>query len=156
VSFTVRGSGDDIWGGADSFRFVFQQLTGDGQIVARVASIQNTNAWAKAGIMIREDLTASARHAALLVSPTSGVAFESRGQPASATSYIATSGSAPVWVKLTRAGVTINAYVSADGMTWTSVGTTTLNTATTIYIGLAVTSHQNGVLCTATFDNVGF
>jgi regulation of enolase protein 1 (concanavalin A-like superfamily) len=155
-SFTVQGAGDDIWNSADAFRFVYQTLTGDGQIIARVASIQNTSAWAKAGVMIREDLTVGARHASLLVSPTSGAAFEWRAQPGSTTSYIAASGSAPQWVKLVRSGVTISAYLSPDGVTWTSVGNTTLNTGLTIYVGLAVTSHQNGVLCSAAFDNVGF
>jgi hypothetical protein len=95
-------------------------------------------------------------HASLLVSPTSGAAFEWRAQPGSTTSYIAASGSAPQWVKLVRSGVTISAYLSPDGVTWTSVGNTTLNTGLTIYVGLAVTSHQNGVLCSAAFDNVGF
>src|SRR6185436_19114387 len=49
----VRGAGADIWGTADAFRLAYQTLSGDGQIVARVASVQNINAWTKAGVMIR-------------------------------------------------------------------------------------------------------
>ena len=65
-SFSVQGAGADIWGTADAFQFVYQPLTGDGQIVARVASVQNTAPWAEAGVMIRDTLTPGSRHAALL------------------------------------------------------------------------------------------
>ena len=77
-AFTVSGSGADIWGTADAFQFVYQPLTGDGQIVARVTTVPNTDPWAKAGVMIREDLTAGARNAAVLVTPSNGVAFQRR------------------------------------------------------------------------------
>ena len=46
----------DIWGKADGFHFVHRPLEGDGQIVARVTAVQNTNNHAKAGVMIRESL----------------------------------------------------------------------------------------------------
>ena len=50
-TYSVTGAGADIWGTADAFRFVYQPLSGDGQIVARVATVQNTNAWVKAGVI---------------------------------------------------------------------------------------------------------
>jgi hypothetical protein len=40
----------DIWGKADGFHFAYQALEGDGQIVARVTAVQNTNPHAKAGV----------------------------------------------------------------------------------------------------------
>jgi regulation of enolase protein 1 (concanavalin A-like superfamily) len=61
---------------------------------------------------------------------------------------------APYWVKLTRVGTSITAYVSPDGTTWTQVGTDTIAMGATINVGLAVTSHSNGTLATATFDQV--
>ena len=53
-SFTLSGAGVDIWDVADQFRFVYQPLDGDGEIVARVESLQATDVWAKAGVMMRE------------------------------------------------------------------------------------------------------
>ncbi|HZE98356.1 MAG TPA: hypothetical protein VE981_15095, partial [Planctomycetota bacterium] len=50
----VCGAGADIWSTADSFHFVSMTLTGDGTIFARVVEIDNTDPWAKAGVMIRE------------------------------------------------------------------------------------------------------
>ena len=152
---TVKGAGADIWGAADSFQFGYQAFSGDGQIVARVASVQNTNALAKAGIMIRDSLAAGAAHVLLDVKPGGGSEFMTRSTSGGATSYLA-GGTAniPVWVKLVRAGTTVTGYTSTDGTTWTKVGSTTTTLGTNIYFGVAVCSHSTSALNTSTFDNV--
>ena len=61
---------------------------------------------------------------------------------------------APYWVKLERIGTTVNAYESADGITWTLVGSDTVAMDAAVYIGLAVTSHTSLATSTAVFDNV--
>src|SRR4030095_7720748 len=76
--FTVKGAGVDIWNTSDQFRLVYQPLTGDGEIVAQVLSLQNTDSWAKAGVMIRETLTATSRHAFMAVTAGNGVSFQRR------------------------------------------------------------------------------
>ena len=53
-TFTISASGSDIWNTADAFRYVYQPVNGNVEIRARVTGITNTNAWAKAGVMIRE------------------------------------------------------------------------------------------------------
>ncbi len=68
--FTVVANGNDIWNAADQMRFTYAGLVGDGQIVARVSGVENTDGWAKAGVMIRESLAANARHAFTAVSAT--------------------------------------------------------------------------------------
>jgi hypothetical protein len=67
--YTVQGSGADIWGAADEFRYLSTALTGDFTIATRVESVQNVDPWTKAGVMIRESLDANARHAFALVTP---------------------------------------------------------------------------------------
>jgi regulation of enolase protein 1 (concanavalin A-like superfamily) len=154
-TFTIRGAGYDIWGTTDAFRYVYHPLTGDGQIVARVATLQNTNVWAKGGVMIRETLTAGSSYAMMLVTPGSGSAFQRR--LATGATYLHNAGPnvvAPYWVRLVRSGNTITGYVSSDGVNWTQVGSDTFSMASTVYIGLAVTSHNSAALCTATMDNV--
>jgi phosphatidylserine/phosphatidylglycerophosphate/cardiolipin synthase-like enzyme/regulation of enolase protein 1 (concanavalin A-like superfamily) len=156
-TFTVTGAGADVWGTADAFHYAYRTLTGDGTIVARVATIENVNAWTKAGVMIRNSISPSAAQAFMLVaaSPTKGVPFQRR--TADGNSSASTSGSqstAPRWVKLVRAGNVITGYESADGATWTTVGSDTFTMNATVLIGLAVSSHVTGVNATATFDNV--
>ena len=55
-TFTIKGAGSDISGSADQFHFAYRTLTGNGEIIARVASLQNGNAWAKAGVMVASTL----------------------------------------------------------------------------------------------------
>jgi len=64
------------------------------------------------------------------------------------------SAKAPYWVRIVRAGDTFSGYSSPDGNTWTLIGTTTIAMATQAYVGLAVTSHDEGTLSTAVFENV--
>ncbi len=71
-TYTVGGSGTDIWGNADQFTYAFKALEGDGSIVARVTSIgPGANTWAKAGVMIRESLAAGSTHASMDLSANS-------------------------------------------------------------------------------------
>lgn len=154
-AFTVQGAGADIWGTADAFHFLYQPMSGDGQIIARVTGVQHTHDWAKAGVMIRETLAAGSKQASMFVSAARGVAFQRR--PTTGGTSVSTAGSlsaAPLWVKLTRAGSTFAAYESSDGATWTLVGTETIAMAGDVFVGLAVTSHTTAALATATFDSV--
>ena len=52
--YTIRASGDDIWGADDEFHYMYIPMTGDGDLTARVISVQNTDGWAKAGVITRE------------------------------------------------------------------------------------------------------
>lgn len=154
-TFTINASGADIEGTSDQFHYVYQPLSGDGTIIARITSIQNTDSWAKAGVMIRETLTPNSRHAMMLLTPGNGLAFQRRVTTGGGTFH--TSGSlvvAPYWVKMVRSGNTFTAYSSANGSAWTLVGSDTITMTPNVYVGLALTSHNNTALCTATIESV--
>jgi len=153
--FTVIGSGVDIWNYADEFRYMYQAASGDCSIIARVASVGNTDPWAKAGIMIRESLSSGAEHASVFVTPANGVAFQYRDSTGGSSGNVNSTGmSAPYWVKLVRSGNTFTAYRSSNGWTWTTIGSRYISMSSSVYIGLAVTSHSDGAACTAVIDNV--
>src|SRR5204863_5810629 len=84
-TFTIAGDGADIWGKSDSFRYVYQSLNDDGEIVVRVATQEKKNLLAKAGIMIRDTLAADSKSAALFVTPAAGVRFIRRNQTGGAS-----------------------------------------------------------------------
>lgn len=155
-SVTVRGSGADIWDNADEFHYRWQAWTGDGEIIARLTGLTNTNSWAKAGVMFREALNATSRHAFMAVTAGQGTAFQRRTATAGGSASTSGSGGSvlPRWIRLVRAGTTFTAYESANGTTWSQVASATLDVPATLYVGLAVTSHNDGTVCTATFDNV--
>ena len=148
----MAGAGADIWGNADAFRYVYMTLTGDGSIVAQVTGVQFVNDWTKAAVMMRATLSAGSPHAMMLVSANKGLAFQRRIAAGGVSSHTAgPPGQAPRFVRMARSGTTFTAAASADGVTWTDVGSQTIAMPSTIYVGLAVTSHVSGVNATATF-----
>ncbi len=153
-NWTVLASGEDIWSDSDNFHFVYQMGNGDVELIARVSSVQSTHNYAKCGVMIRESLDANSTNAFIGITPLKAT-FQRRiatgGSTSSTTNndYIA-----PYWVKLTRVGNTFAGYRSADGASWTLVHSVTITMPTDVYIGVAVTSHDDAVLGTYTLDNV--
>ena len=154
-TINVSGSGADIWGTADAFNFVSQPLNGDGEITARVASVQPVAAWSKAGVMIRDTASAGSAYAYMLVSASRGTAFQYRtAASATAASVTGTPATAPAWVRIVRAGAAFTAYQSADGTSWQAIGTVSVAMGASVQVGLAVVSHDNSALCAASFDQV--
>ncbi|MBN1518321.1 DUF1349 domain-containing protein [Candidatus Sumerlaeota bacterium] len=154
--FTIEGSGSDIWNTSDDFRFVYQTTSGDFSITARVLNLRNTAPWAKAGVMIRENLDAQSKYALCFVSPEHGTAFQQRSSPGVQANGIAEApeGRAPYWVRLERKGNQLTAFCSADASQWKMIGSRTISFSDSVYAGLAVCSVHDGVLCQAQFDNV--
>ena len=68
--------------------------------------------------------------------------------------HLGPSHGAPYWVRIVRQGNTFTGYASADGSSWTSIGSQTIAMAATAYIGLCVTAHNNAMVAAATFDSV--
>jgi hypothetical protein len=134
---------------------VHQTLSGNGEIRARVATVGNTDPWAKAGVMFRESFAANAKHAFMLLSPGNGLAFQRRISPGgTSTNTGGGAATAPRWVRLVRSGSTFTAYSSTNGTSWTTVGSDTISMSNSVIVGLAVTAHNNAALNTSTFDNV--
>jgi len=163
-TYTMTSTGADIWNAADQFHYAFKTLTGAGSIVAKVLSVDNTDPWAKAGVMIRETLGAGSKFAAVYVTPGSGCSFQGRldtDVAAVSDSAVRTTEQqaivAPYWVKIERdvAG-NFRASYSANGSNWTLMtwNPQNISMSATVYIGLAVTSHNNNAVCQVQFSNV--
>jgi hypothetical protein len=107
--------------------------------------------------MIRETLNADSKHATTVITPGQGISFQRRtstGGTSATTTLV--SVTIPEWVRLERNGTTFTAWHSENGTSWTQMGSATISMGTNanVYVGLAVTSHNDGVLTTAKVDNV--
>jgi len=163
--FTMSAAGNDIWGTADQFRYVYKQFEGDGTIVARVDSLRDTNVWAKAGVMIRESLDPGSKFAAVYLTGDNGVRFQVRAfanADATSDSPVATPEQIalrePVWLRLERAGDEFSAFTSNDPeaegwtpMVWNPQNVSMIGSVT---VGLALTSHSSGNITIAEFSGV--
>jgi len=168
-TYMMSASGADVWGLSDQFRYAYKRLSGNGSITARVVSVENTNEWAKAGVMIREMLDDYSTHGFMLVTPDGRRSFQNR-QIIAETSYQASSDvnaiTLPLWVKVVRQGNNFTGYYSENGINWiqqpddentgddASPNPQNIVMSQNVYIGLAYTSHNINAMGTAVFDNV--
>lgn len=156
--FTATGEGAGIVGTADGFRYVYEPVTGDVTVTARVLSASGTASNARAGVMIRQSLSSNDMEASTLFNPvTNQVVLTDRTSLGETTFFTAATATAPpnCWVQMVRSGNSFSAYQSSDGITWVQVGSTqTIYMSNTIYVGLAVTSGTTSSTTMATFDNM--
>jgi hypothetical protein len=163
-TYTMSASGEDIGGTSDEFRYTYKRLSGAGSITAQVLSVENTNEWAKAGVMIRRTLEPGSPFAAVYITPENGCRYQGRltiGGELSSDTSVATPEqrtiTAPYWVKIERDNDNnFNGYYSSDGVNWTAMAWNPQSIVMhqDVYIGLALTSHNPIAVCKATFSDV--
>jgi len=153
--YTIAGAGTDLYGTADEYHEAYQSASGDCSITARVTSQQNTQPWAKAGVMIRESGAANSKHMLMTVTPGNGLNIHYRNATGG-SSFNISGGSytLPVWVRVTRVGSTFTGYKSTDGVNWTAVGSQSITMGTSVNLSMAVASLVDGTLNTSVFDSV--
>ena len=160
--WTVEGSGWDVWSTmwikADQFHYVWQKLSGDGEFGARVTGQTDTNAAAKAGVMLRKTFDPVSPYYAVFLTPHDGIHVQYRSVfNQDAVDVALNPGTLPLSLKTSRTGTTYSAYTSTDGTSWTMIPGSTQNIPElngVLMAGLSVTSRNVGLLGEAQFDNV--
>jgi hypothetical protein len=158
-AYTIITSGADIWTGPDEYGAIYQAKAAgtSSTITARVTHMDNTDPWAKAGVVIRSDLTragSSAGYAVMVVTPGNGANLQWDANGDGHLDSFSGAGriTAPAWVRLVRTGSQVSGYYSTDGSSWTKVGPTVTLPGMTEQLdaGMIATSHNSGV--TGQFD----
>jgi regulation of enolase protein 1 (concanavalin A-like superfamily) len=160
-SFVLNGAGQDEFLGNDALYYAYQPVTGDLDITARLVSLQLY--WDnRAGVMIRESLAPDSKYVSLVGRPSESTGAVVEGAElrikdvtgARPRKRAEQDLDLPNWLRLIRTGNTFNAFLSADGVNWTAVGSATVPMPSTVYVGLSVASAQHGVWATANFDHI--
>lgn len=165
AKWTVSGSGADIQGSADQFQYAYTMLTGDGGITARVLSqTPGDPSWTKTGVMLRESDAAGSRMATFNFTSANGSEVGYRTDTDGSWSGIAggagqgrsSLAAGPIWLRVQHKGTDFQVLLSDDGKAWKLIDHTTIAMDLTkpILAGLDVTSHMDGSLASATYDNV--
>jgi len=164
-NFAIDAAGTDDWIGIDQAGTIYLPGAAGPNMtaVAEITSQTDTSPYAKAGIMVRNNITEAGNspgYVILFVSPSHGFELEwdnngggfiDTGTPVGGTPTVT---SYPSWVKLVKSGATFTGYWSTNGTTWNLVGTATVpETASTQDVGIFSTSHSTGVAGLSTFSN---
>ena len=155
---TLEASGVGVTDSGDGLYFAWRQLTGNGQVTARISVLADASGNPVAGVMVREQLTANARFAFANLSRALGASLSYRSSAGGAVKPGAISqlaAAVPYWVKLIRKSGTLYCYSSATGVSWQACGKAVLSgLKKSVYVGIAASSTADGQSASATFDNV--
>jgi hypothetical protein len=153
--FGISGAGADLFTGTDAYSTIYAPgaVGSAATVTTEVTSQQNMSGFAKAGIIVRNDMTASGtgpEGVILFESPSGGVQLEWDDNGGTYVDQVTPVNqtipeSLPVWLKLIRNGAAYHGYYSFDGSDWLSAGTATVpGQAATQDAGMFVTSHAAG------------
>lgn len=162
----IQGDGADVFGSKNEYGVTY--LPGaetDGTVATvEITAQQNTNAWAKAGIMVRNDVTnanSSPGFVILAEAPGHGyvVQWDSNGDGQLDSNSAPSNtglGTAvyPTWLKLVRGGTTFTGYYSTDDVNWTLIDAVSVpSAAATQDVGVFMTAHNTGTAGEVDFDH---
>ncbi|MGH8868770.1 MAG: right-handed parallel beta-helix repeat-containing protein [Actinomycetes bacterium] len=130
----IAAAGSDVWGAGgqrdDEFGAIYRPdaVRPGTKVAVRVNSLNDSDAWAKSGVMVRNDMTrpgASPGYAIVAVTGRNGVSFQ---WDSDGDGYVDSSAGAnintfrPLWVALTRTGDRYAASYSYDGVSYVTFG----------------------------------
>ena len=147
-SFALSSTSSDV----PSEHFVYQTLSENATLTARVQTLTTTSPDGRAGLMLRQSNDADAAYVFVALTQT-GIDVESReGGTSSPVHVSGSSAAAPVWLKLERKEDGVYVYESDDGVNWVLVTTLALSLSGNSNIGLA--GAVSGTELMSTFTQV--
>ncbi|MFI5378395.1 MAG: NPCBM/NEW2 domain-containing protein [Tepidisphaerales bacterium] len=154
TTVSVKGSGAAMAGDKDEFHYACQVLKGDGQIVARVASVGQTDRLARAGLMLRATFDQTSTYAAVAAQAGGGAVFAQRNRMGGAPRAGSFNAGVPTWLKLVRRGDNYTGFFSADGEIWEQIASESFPMPQQIFVGLFVCAFKRDAASTAVFERV--
>jgi hypothetical protein len=153
--FGISGAGADLYSDADAYSTIYQEgaAGSTATIETEVTSQQDMAGYAKAGIIVRNDMTGSGstpEGVTLFESPSGGIQLEWDSDGGDYINSVTPPNGTnpellPVWLELVRNGPAYTGYYSFDGTDWLEVGSATVPAqAATQDAGMFVTSHATG------------
>jgi PKD repeat protein len=161
--YVIDSGGANMWQGTDEYSTIFREDSDrHWTATVRINSQGNSNGSAKAGLIVRNDVTqpgSSPGYAALGIRPSGGFEWL-RGNAAGqlVTSTGGGSTAYPAWVRIVRDGDLYTAYRSSDGETFTQIGEPEAlpGAADLQDVGLFVTAHSASNRSAVEFQDFAF
>ncbi len=155
-SYTVSGSGANLWFGMDDFHYVWKKMSGDVALTADIDFVgEKGNAHRKAVLMIRQSLDPHAIYADVARHGDGLTSLQYRDATGADTHEVETYGLGPHRVRLEKRGNYAYVFLpDASGRMVSSGAAVRVDITGDFYVGLGVCSHDENVTETAVFSNV--
>ncbi len=155
-SYTIAGSGDNMWLGSDAFQFAWKKMSGDVTLTANISFLgKGGNEHRKAVLMIRQSLDADSPYADAALHGNGLTSLQYREERGAATHEIQANISAPARVRIEKRGAYFSMWLAdARGEFRPAGGSTRIALKEPFYVGIGVCSHDKDVVEKAVFSNV--
>lgn len=154
-SYTISGSGENMWFTADAFQFVWKKVSGDATLTADIRFLTNTgNQHKKAVLMLRQSLDADSVYADVALHASGLTSLQYRDEKGALTREVQSNISAPKRLRISRRGDYVYMALSIDGQVKPAGGWLRIPLQGTFYVGLGVCSHDKDAVEQAEFSNV--
>ena len=155
-TYTVTGSGENMWSSADAFQFVWKQAYGDVSLAADIVfQGSGGNPHRKAVLMIRQSLDSDSVYADVALHGVGLTSLQYRDQKGAATHEIQSNLSEPKRLRIEKRGPYVYLWLAPDGKNLQPAGAAIrVEFQEPFYVGLGVCSHDKNVSETAVFSEV--
>jgi len=157
-TYTLSGSGENMWFGIDDFHFAWKKVSGDVALTADIAFLgTGGNPHRKAILMIRQSLDGNSPSVDIAVHGSGLTSLQYRDAPGVDTHEVESNATAPKTVRIEKRGDYFYAFVSgSDAKLHPAGASTKLALTGDFYIGIGVCAHDKNAVEKATFSNVSF
>jgi len=155
-TYTLSGSGENMWFGTDAFQFVWKKVSGDVSLAADISFIgSGKEGHRKAVLMIRQSLDADSPYADVARHGDGLTSLQARDEKGAKTTEIQSATKAPVRVRIAKRGDSFYIWVAGEGEDLKfSGGSMRIPIHDPFYVGIGVCSHNKDTVEQAVFSNV--
>jgi TolB protein len=155
-TYTIAGSGENMWFASDEFQFVWKKLSGDGTLTADIAFVgAGKNEHRKAVLMVRQNLEGDSVYADVAVHGSGLTSLQYRDDRGATTREVQANVNAPKRVRIEKHGDYFTMWLAgADGKFVLAGATGKIVLTEPYYVGIGVCSHDKDVVEKAVFSNV--
>jgi TolB protein len=154
-TYTVTGSGENMWFNTDAFQFVWKKVSGDVTLAADVSFVgTGGNPHRKAVVMLRQDLSANSPYADVARHGVGLTSLQFRDEKGATTHEIQSNINGPERIQIAKRGDYVYMSVGDDSGVHVAGGWLKVPLHGTFYVGIGVCSHNKDVTETAVFSHV--
>jgi hypothetical protein len=155
-TYTIAGSGENMWFASDEFQFAWKKGKGDVTLTADIAFLgTGKNEHRKAVLMIRQNLEGDSVYADVAVHGSGLASVQYRDERGATTREVQANVNAPKRVRIEKHGDYFTMWLGGvDGKFALAGATGKIVLTEPYYVGIGVCSHDKDVLEKAVFSGV--